>query len=50
MSLRDVVGREDLKVVVGGTICFASTLTSDLKSVNIDDIARLPLLPFSFDE
>jgi hypothetical protein len=40
----------DLKVVVDGTGCFALTLTLGPESVNTDDIARLLLLPFSFDE
>jgi hypothetical protein len=40
----------EMKVVVDGTVCFASTLTLGPESVNTDDIARLPLLPFSFDE
>jgi hypothetical protein len=45
-----VCGEREMKVVVDGTVCFASTLTLGPESVNTDDIARVPLLPFSFDE
>jgi hypothetical protein len=49
MPLNDVCAQRktwyaerDLKVVVDGTVCFASTLTLDPESVNTDDITKLP--------